>query len=432
MQMKTDTHPDSSVQWAALIGFDWGDSKHAVAIRTENQALETLDLPHSAEGLHAWLDELEKRFGGRPVAIAIEATRGAVVYALMERPWIHIFAIHPASSHHHRRTFRPSGAKDDAPDALVLLSLLEHHQDRLHRLIADDEATQSLRGLAEARRHAVDRRTRLGNQLTSTLKDYFPQALELCGEVVSAPMALDFIDKWPCLTDLKAAKPTTIRRFYQAHNVRSSQLIDQRLSHIQAAKPLMRNQALIDIKIRIVRLLVAELRVLREHIEGFEDAIATGFANHPERALFRGLPGAGANLAPRLLTLFGTDRSRYSSATELQRLSGVAPVTERSGNHCWVHWRWNAPWFLRQTLIEWAGQTIKFCAWAKAYHEQQKAKGQSHWAILRSLAFKWLRILWKCWKSNTSYNDELYLKQLEQRKAPIAKRARQIAQEMAA
>jgi hypothetical protein len=173
-------------------------------------------------------------------------------------------------------------------------------------------------------------------------------------------------------------------------------------------------------------------RIFREHIEGFEDAIATGFANHPERALFRGLPGAGANLAPRLLTLFGTDRSRYSSATELQRLSGVAPVTERSGSHCWVHWRWNAPWFLRQTLIEWAGQTVKFCAWAKAYHEQQKAKGQSHWAILRSLAFKWLRILWKCWKSNTSYNDELYLKQLEQRKAPIAKRARQIAQEMAA
>lgn len=430
--MKTNTHSDLSIQWAALIGFDWGDSKHALAIRPMNQPLETLELPHSAESLQTWLDELEKRFGGQPVAVAIEAARGAVVYAMMERPWIHIFAIHPATSSHHRRAFRPSGAKDDAPDALVLLSLLEYHQDRLHRLVADDEATQGLRSLAEARRHAVDRRTRLSNQLISTLKDYFPQALELSGDVISAPLALDFLDKWPCLTDLNLAKPQTIRRFYHAHNVRSSQLIDERLAHIHAAKHLMRIQALIDTKIRIVRLLIAELRVLQEHIDGFEDAIASGFANHPERDLFRGLPGAGANLGPRLLTVFGTDRNRYSSATELQRLSGVAPVTERSGGHCWVHWRWNAPWFLRQTLIEWTGQTIKYCAWSRAYYEQQKAKGQGHWAILRSLAFKWLRILWKCWKANTPYNDELYLKHLEERKSPIAKRARQIAQEMAA
>lgn len=430
--MKTNIHPDPSVQWAALIGFDWGDSKHAVAIRPKNQALETLDLPHSSETLHAWLDELEQRFAGQPVAVAIEATRGAVVYAMMERPWIQIFAIHPATSSHHRRAFRPSGAKDDAPDALVLLSLLEYHQDRLRPLVADDEATQSLRGLSEARRRAVDRRTALSNQLTSTLKDYFPQALELCGEVISAPLALDFLEKWSCLAHLKSAKPTTVRRFYQAHNVRSSQLIDQRLAQIKTAKPLMHNLALLDIKMRIVRLLIDELRVLREHIEGFETAIAMAFASHPEHSLFRSLPGAGANLGPRLLTIFGTDRSRYSSAAELQRLTGVAPVTERSGGHRWIHWRWNAPWFLRQTLIEWAGQTIKFSAWSKAYSEQQKAKGQSHWAIVRSLAFKWLRILWKCWKSQIPYDEEVYLKQLEQRRSPIAKRARQIAQEMAA
>jgi hypothetical protein len=114
---------------------------------------------------------LEKRWGGQPVAVAIEASKGAAVYALLERPWITIYPIHPATSTRHRAAFRPSGAKDDTPDALVLLSLLEHHRDRLRPLELDDAATRTLAGLVAARRKAVDRRTLLSNQLQSTLRD---------------------------------------------------------------------------------------------------------------------------------------------------------------------------------------------------------------------------------------------------------------------
>jgi hypothetical protein len=97
-----------------------------------------------------------------------------------------------------------------------------------------------------------------------------------------------------------------------------------------------------------------------------------------------------------------------------------------------VHWRWHAPRFLRQTLVEWAGQTVVYSAWAKAYYEQQKARGHHHSAILRSLAFKWLRILWRCWQANEHYHEERYLAQLEKRRSPIAAQARRFAQEMAA
>lgn len=430
--MKTNTPPDSPVQWAALIGFDWGDSSHALAIRVKDQPAETLELPHSAETLQGWLDQIEKRFAGRPVAVAIEASRGAAVYAMMERPWLRIFPIHSTTSSYQRRAFQPSGAKDDIPDALVLLSLLEHHPDKLRPLQPDDPATRTLEGLVQARRKAVDRRTLLSNQLCSLLKDYFPQALGWCGENLSAPLALDFLDKWPSLIDVKASKPQTIRRFYQTHNVRRPELIDQRLEEIRVARALTSDAAILEVRIRTVRLLVAELKVLQEHIAGFADAIAKAFAAHPEHAFFRELPGAGANLAPRLLVAFGTDRSRFESAADLQRLIGVAPVTERSGSREWVHWRWGAPQFLRQTMIEWAGQTVVYSPWAKAYYEQQKGRGGHHWAILRSLAFKWLRILWRCWTTRTSYSEERFIAQLEKRKSPIATRARQLAQSTAA
>src|SRR5215472_7899287 len=113
---------NNSPEFAALIGLDWGDTSHAIAQESAGGQTETCTLPHSAESLHQWLDQLEKRFQGRPVAVAIETDQGAVVYALLERPWITVYPIHPATSTRHRTMFRPSGAADDMPDALVLLS----------------------------------------------------------------------------------------------------------------------------------------------------------------------------------------------------------------------------------------------------------------------------------------------------------------------
>ncbi len=405
--------PNNPPEFTALIGLDWGDKSHAIALEPAGGSTETSTLEHSAETLHQWLDQLEQRFGARQVAIAIETDQGAVVYALLERPWITLFPIHPATSTRHRTMFRPSGAADDLPDALVLLSLLQHHRPRLRPLQLDDETTRTLARLVEARRKAVDRRTLLLNQLVSTLKNYFPQALELVGEDLCTDMALDFLSKWPRLIDVQAAKPATLKSFYHRHNVRRPQLIQKRLDRVRSARLLTRDSAVIEVSVRVVRLLVAELRVLVEHITAFESAIAQDFARHPEKAFFSELPGAGPTLAPR-------------------RYFGVAPVTEKSGSRAWIHWRWNAPTFTRQTLVEWAGQTIVFCPWAKAYYERQRAKGSAHHAILRALAFKWLRVLWRCWQKRQPYNEEQFLRQLEKRRSPIAARARQLALEMAA
>jgi transposase len=138
---------------------------------------------------------------------------------------------------------------------------------------------------------------------------------------------------------------------------------------------------------------------------------------------FASLPGAAEALAPRLLAAFGEDRSRFASAAELQRYAGIAPVTEQSGNSRWVHWRFKCPTFLRQSLVEWAAQTIPRSFWAGAFYAQQRARGASHQSAVRALAFKWVRILFRCWQDQTLYEESKYLKALQRRSSPLLRSA---------
>ena len=128
------------------------------------------------------------------------------------------------------------------------------------------------------------------------------------------------------------------------------------------------------------------------------------FGDHRDHQLFESLPGAGKALAPRLLAAMGSDRNRFELAIEIQQLSGIAPVTESSGKSSWVHRRQACPVFLRQTFHEFAKESIKQSAWARAFYDQQRAKGNQHNAALRSLAFKWIRIIFRCWKDSVPYD----------------------------
>jgi transposase len=111
----------------------------------------------------------------------------------------------------------------------------------------------------------------------------------------------------------------------------------------------------------------------------------------------------------------GSDRQRWQSADELACLVGVAPVLERSGQSCWVRWRYFCPKFLCQTFHEYAGESIRHSFWARAYYEQQRAKGKSHHAAVRALAFKWVRIIFRCWQTMTAYDEVKYLENLRRK-----------------
>ena len=74
---------------------------------------------------------------------------------------------------------------------------------------------------------------------------------------------------------------------------------------------------------------------------------------------------------------------------------------------------------MRQTFVEWAALSIPYSFWAEAYYRQQRNKGASHQAALRALAFKWIRILYRCWQTRTPYDEATYLNALKRRGSPL-------------
>jgi len=186
------------------------------------------------------------------------------------------------------------------------------------------------------------------------------------------------------------------------------------------AVALTTEEARVSVAVLQLRALVDQLEVFQKHVARMDAEIKSAFAAHPDAALFRDLPGAGAQMGPRLCAAFGTDRAAYPDPASLQKYAGLAPVREKSSGQLWTHWRWNAPRFLRQSFVEWAGQTVRYCEWARVYYERMSKKGKKHAVILRALAFKWIRILWKCWQERIAYDDARYLKQLIHRKSPNA------------
>jgi Transposase IS116/IS110/IS902 family len=169
----------------------------------------------------------------------------------------------------------------------------------------------------------------------------------------------------------------------------------------------------------LVQALVAQLRVTLQAIADFDKAIAHRAQEHPDFPLFDALPGAGAVFAPRLLVAFGEQRERYASAEALQKYAGIAPVTERRGKKAWVHWRLQCPTFLRQTFVAWAAESPRHAFWAQVYYQQQRAKAKAHQAAVRALAFKWIRILSRCWQARMPYEESVYLQALKRRSAPL-------------
>jgi len=420
MNNESTLNPEAPRPFVACIGLDWGDQTHALALHPTQGPVESSTLVNSPEVLHTWLQGLAQRFAGQPVALAVETSRGPLIHVFSAYPWLEIYPIHPATSARYRAAFKPSGAKDDQPDALLLLELVRYHRDKLRPLQLQDTATRKLAALVELRRDVVDRRTQVVLQLISLLKSYYPQALKLAGEKLTTPMALEFLSRWPDPLALKAARAATLKKFYYRHSVRSRDLVTERLALAQKTVAITSDEAVMEPALLQLRVLLDQLRTFQKHITILEQQIESLFKAHSEAYLFRDLPGAGQALKPRLLVAFGQDRTLYPDPASLQKFSGVAPVVEKSGNRAWVHWRWQACRFLRQTFVEWVGKTINESAWAKAYYQHMKGIGKSHHVILRALAFKWIRVLWKCWQDRTPYDETRYLKQLAARKSPYA------------
>lgn len=403
----------------AFVALDWADQEHHFAYcGSGSSEIVSGKLEHTAEALQDWVLKLRRQFPKGRIALIVEQSRGSLLYALLKYDFFVLFLPNPKSVARYREAFYCSGAKSDPTDALLLLDLLRKHHEQLRVWNPEDSQTRKLRMFVEYRRKLVNDRSKLVNRLTSILKCYFPESLPWTGDLTKQ-LACDFLRKWPTLQAVKKAKTDTLISFYQKHHCRSKQLIDERIIQIQNASAMITDEAIISASARMVQVIVVQLEKLREGIEGFDQQIALLFEQHLDRIFYQSLPGAGSALEPRLAVAFGSDRSRFQSAKEIQQFSGIAPVTQGSGKSKMVYRRWACPKFILQTFHEFASHSIPQSRWASAYYHLQIQRGKSHHAAVRALAYKWIRILFHCWKNNVTYNEKLYLDTLEKNKSPL-------------
>jgi transposase len=414
MNQTNDTNPLDP--FAAFVAVDWADEKHAFSLQAAGQKQkESGTLEQKPELIGVWVAHLRERFGGRAVAVAVEQSRGALIHALLSYDFLVIFPIHPTTVAKFREAFKFSGVKSDPLDTDQILEILTKHLDLLQPLRPDTEETRLLARLVEDRRKTVELRASHIQALKASLKEYFPQALEILSGNVTSRLAYDFLKKWPTFGDFQQAKPSTVQRFFYGHNVRRPELIEQVQQLALKSQPLTSDTAIVESGVRLSQMHAAVIHTLNPLIEQYDRKMESVFHDHAEAKLFTGVPGAGPALAPRLLVAFGTDRSRYEAAGNVQSFSGIAPVTRQSGKSRVVYARCACPKFLRQTFHEFARLSVAQCQWAQNYVDYYISKGKKYHTVIRALAFKWIRILYRCWKDRTPYDDQKHMKTLEQR-----------------
>ena len=411
--------PSIEAETVAYIGIDWSDKKndiciHDIALNTQ----EFLILENRPEVIHEWVAGLRQRYSGRRVAIGVEQKRGPLIYILCQYDFLVIYPLNPTTVAKYRQAFSPSRAKDDPTDADLLVELLRKHRDKLRVWEPSSVEIWKLTQLVESRRCLVEEKVRLTNRITAALKNYYPQVLEWF-EDKDTQVFCAFVERYPTLEAAQAASDDELKLFFKTHHVVRKTAIARRLNQIQTGQVLTTDEGVVEPMQVLVKTWIQQLKVLLPSIQEFEQQIETLFEGHTDAELFATLPGAGPHLAPRLLVVFGEDRSRYESAQEILRYVGIAPVKEKSGKKEWIHWRWGCPKFLRQTFIEWANQSRQHSFWASAFYEQQKRMGKTHQTAIRTLAFKWIRILFRCWKDRTPYDEVKYLMALKRKGSPL-------------
>ena len=418
MEQQTQASTNTEPAFAALVGIDWADKKHYWSLSTGSGPVERGTLDNTPEAVEVWMMELRRRFEGRPVAFALEQRKGALVVMLSKYEHAYLYPVHPRTLAKFREALYPSGSKDDGKDAELIREILTKHRDRLRRLDPDTKEIRLLQFQTENRRKLVDERTALSNKLKDTLKVYFPQ-IPLLFSDVSTELVCDLLKKWPTLEALRKARTATLEEFFYRHRCRDEETIRQRIGEIRAAVAATGDEAVIVAATTMVAPWIAQLAILRVAIREIDKAIAELAREQEDWKIFDSFPGAGDVMAPRLMAALGSRRERFESADELQCSSGIAPVKEASGNSVWIHFRRACPQFVRQTFHEWAACSIPQCAWARAYYDDLKSRGKKHHAAVRALAFKWMRILYRCWKTREPYREEVYLASVAKRRLPL-------------
>jgi len=395
-------------------GVDWASRHHHVRlIDRDGRDLGERVFEHSGQGLTAMADWLMAASGAeRPadIAVAIEVPHGPIVETLLERGFC-LHALNPKQMDRFRDRYFPAGAKDDSRDGLVMASALRTDPHCFRPLAAADPVIVELREWSRIAEQLGEQRGRLASRLREQLWRYFPAFLDL-DDALAAPWMIELWRAVPTPRKAKRVSNSTITAILKRHRIRrfdaDKVLAILRQTPIAVAPGTAEAaQANITLLVQSIRLINQQIAQAHHQLDALPKHLADkdpepGQIKQRDAIILASLPGLGRINRATLLAE-ATDALQRADYSALRALTGVAPVTRRSGRACSVSRRYACNKRLANAVYHWARTATQHDPISKAKYAALRARGKTHGHALRVVADRLLNVACVMLRNGTTF-----------------------------
>jgi transposase len=391
------------------LGADWAEAHHDVCLMDEaGRALGRGRVPEGVEGLRRIHQMVaDHADDATTVVVGIETDRGLLVQGLIAAGY-QVYAINPFAVSRYRDRHATSGAKSDPGDAKVLADLVRTDAHNHRPVAGDSELVEAIKILARAHQSLVWSRQRSVNQLRSTLREFYPAALEAFGTDLAGRDAVALLERAPTPAEGRTLSLSRIRAALERAGRQRN--LDSRADEIQQAlrsPQLQPSNEMARAYGKTVRAVVHVLAQLNTEIAALEAELAESFEVHPDAEILRSLPGLGVVLGARVLGEFGDDRTRYQDARARRCYAGMAPITRASGTRLVVLARVARNRRLADALYLWAFSSLTRSPGCRRFYDAHRSRANTHHQALRALGNRLVGILHGCLARRIPYSEDV-------------------------
>ncbi len=392
-----------------FVGIDWSKTSLDYHLRTKDGVIVTVGaVKPDFHGLGELCTILSRdEIPPNEILIAIETTHAVWIHTLLERGYT-VYGINPKTIESFRRASSAAGIKTDEIDAEVLARFIATFHQNLRPLQPDDPEIAQLRRACEIRLRLVEERTAKINELQAMLQLFYPAFISFFGDLDS-DITLEFLQAFPTQKSMRLLTRTRLKSWLMRHKYRAMNRFESMAEMLK--KPVL------DVPLHqqtanstLIHYLAESILTLNREIDDCDENVNRAFEQMPESIFIKSLPGAGGKvLGPSLLACLGRNCDRFNNLHQARALMGTAPVTKQSGTMCVIYFRHGCWKFARRTLQLFAEVSCRHCAWAREFYTSQRKSGHRHHAAVRALAHKWLKIIFAMWRTQTLYDENMFV-----------------------
>jgi len=394
-----------------FVGIDWATKAHQVCLMDpQGKVIEEFSVDNSGEGMLDLQEELVKYCGGEMslVKVAIEVPRGSVVSSLVSFG-CRVFSVNPKQLDRFRDRHTVAGAKDDRRDSYVLADSLRTDEHLYNEVESDPESVVKLQKLMPIRSELVKEKVRLTNQLTQCLREYYPQIL-VVAKSADESWVLDLLAKAPTPKAGARLSKGQIAMILKKNRIRRLEVDD--VVNALRRKPLFLARGVLETCSIHAKMLVARLKIVKEQLKStdklVEGVIEEYFeednrGEHRDKDTITSFPGIGKVVIGTMLA-WGHRALEKRDYHALCVLTGVSPVTKRSGKTLYVIRRRACHRELNQAMYYWANVAAASDKYFKQVKQELRNRGKRNGTANRIIGRRLLMMLCAALRDGTTYD----------------------------